>query len=114
MRWRATRTPRSPPSRGAPCRQPAAGSPGPARHSRSTTRRRRDKARPPVVLGVMDQVGTGHPSFEALSAYHDAESTPAERSTLDVHLLRCTTCRKTLAGFDLLGMALQAAPATSC
>ena len=62
----------------------------------------------------MDQVGTGHPSFEALSAYHDAESTLAERSTLDAHLLRCTACRKTLAGFDLLGMALQAAPAPSC
>lgn len=62
----------------------------------------------------MDQVGTGHPSFELLSAYHDAELTPAEHQAAAAHLDRCTACRKTLAGFDLLGMVLRTVPAATC
>lgn len=62
----------------------------------------------------MDQVGTGHPSFALLSAYHDGEATPAERLALGGHLDRCAACRRTLAGFDLLGLALRADPTPSC
>lgn len=63
----------------------------------------------------MDQVGSAvHPSFELLSAYHDAEASPAEAARVSAHLDRCTACRRQLAGFDLLGMALAGSPALGC
>ena len=62
----------------------------------------------------MDQVGTGHPSFELLSAYHDAETAPAEHQRIGAHLDWCAACRKTLSGFDLLGMAIRAVPVLGC
>src|SRR5437868_1629025 len=63
----------------------------------------------------MDQVGrSSHPSFELLSAYHDGEATPVETAQAMAHLDRGPACRKTLAGFDLLHMAVQSTPAVSC
>ena len=63
----------------------------------------------------MDQVGSAvHPSFELLSAFHDAEASPAEAARLSAHLSRCAPCRRQLAGFDLLSMALAGAPALGC
>jgi len=63
----------------------------------------------------MDPVGSAvHPSFESLSAYHDAEATSAEVARVSAHLDRCAACRRQLAGFDLLGMALSGTPAIAC
>ena len=63
----------------------------------------------------MDQVGSAvHPSFELLSAYHDAEASPAEVARVFAHLEGCPACRRQLTGFGLLSMALAGAPALSC
>ncbi|GAC1698858.1 MAG: hypothetical protein NVS9B6_09600 [Candidatus Limnocylindrales bacterium] len=63
----------------------------------------------------MDQVGSAvHPSFELLSAYHDAEASSAEVARVPAHLDRCAVCRRQLAGFDLLSMSLAGTPALGC
>ena len=63
----------------------------------------------------MEQVGSAvHPSFELLSAYHDAEASKAEAARVSTHLDRCNACRRQVGGFDLLSMALAGSPALGC